>query len=72
MTQPITTVGQDATVREAAELMVRQRIGSVLVVDDEGNLKGIVTESDYAEHLSSSAIGLQKEPLRRSIRRRAN
>lgn len=41
---PITTTG-DATIREAAELMAREQVSSLLVVQDE-RLVGIVTDRD--------------------------
>ncbi|ELZ10964.1 signal-transduction protein containing camp-binding and cbs domains [Halovivax asiaticus JCM 14624] len=44
MSSPVVTVGVDATLDEAVETMLVNRVGSVLVVDD--GLVGIVTESD--------------------------
>ena len=46
MTTPPITIDRNARIREAARLMHDNRIGSVLVVDDEGKLIGIVTERD--------------------------
>ncbi|MCB9418328.1 MAG: CBS domain-containing protein [Ardenticatenaceae bacterium] len=46
MTADPLTVLQDATVGEAAQLMLKQRIGGLPVVDTEGVLVGIITESD--------------------------
>lgn len=45
MTTSVYTVGEDATVSEAAEAMVRRRFGSVLVMTS-GTLTGIFTERD--------------------------
>jgi len=42
------TVGPDASAREAARYMMRERVGSVIVVDDDG-LWGILTRDDLAE-----------------------
>ena len=39
-------MGKSTKIREAARLMYEKRIGSVLVVDEEGKLVGIVTERD--------------------------
>jgi CBS domain-containing protein len=48
MAVPPVTIRQDARMSEAARLMCEHRIGSVLVVNDEGRLIGIVTERDLA------------------------
>lgn len=46
MTAGPITVTQDATVGEAAQLMLKQRIGGLPVMDANGALVGIITESD--------------------------
>ena len=43
--QEVATIGPDATVHEAAELMVERRIGALLVIRNE-RLVGIFTERD--------------------------
>jgi CBS domain-containing protein len=48
MTTPVESVGLDAPVREAAKQMQRRRIGDVFVVDEAGELRGIVTDRDLA------------------------
>ncbi|MFB6166297.1 MAG: CBS domain-containing protein [Haloarculaceae archaeon] len=49
-----TTVTEDTLVEEAAATMLEAGIGSVLVVDDAGELRGILTSTDFvrivAEH----------------------
>ena len=42
---PVTII-QDATVGEAAQLMLKHRVGGLPVVDTAGVLVGIITESD--------------------------
>ncbi|NMC73871.1 MAG: CBS domain-containing protein [Geobacteraceae bacterium] len=49
MTKEVVTVTKETTIRELAEIITTHRIGSVLVVDSEGSLIGIVTESDLIE-----------------------
>lgn len=49
MTTEVTTVRRETTVRELAALFAERRISSVPVVDDAGNLIGIVSESDLVE-----------------------
>jgi len=56
MTTDVVTVKTDTTVRELAEIFTTRRIGSVPVVDDGGNLIGIVTQSDLIEQDKSLHI----------------
>ncbi len=46
MTTQLITVTKETSVRELANLFTTHRVGSVPVVDDGGNLLGIVTETD--------------------------
>jgi CBS domain-containing protein len=48
MRQPVKSVTEQTTLLEIAQLMLEHRIGSVLVVDGTGVLKGIITETDFA------------------------
>jgi CBS domain-containing protein len=48
MVQPVVTVNEDTTVEDIAKIMLDRRIGSVVVVDEQGKACGIVTESDFA------------------------
>ena len=52
--EPITTTG-DATIREAAELMARQRCSSLLVVDGD-RLTGIVTDRDLRTRVLATGL----------------
>jgi CBS domain-containing protein len=47
MVSPVVSVPLETNLEEVARLMLERRIGSVLVVDGEGRLVGIVTESDF-------------------------
>lgn len=47
MTSPVVSALPDTSLAEVAQLMLGKGIGSVLVVDKEGRLVGIVTESDF-------------------------
>jgi CBS domain-containing protein len=49
MTKEVVTVKKETTIRELAELFTKHRIGSIPVVDDNGSLIGIVSESDLVE-----------------------
>ena len=48
MTQPVVSVRPDASLAEAAEIMVKCRVGCVTVVDEDGRLRGIVSLTDFA------------------------
>jgi len=46
MTKDVITVNPDTTIEELARLFIKHQISGVPVVDDQGNLKGVVTEND--------------------------
>ena len=52
MTFGAATIRPDASVREAARMMLDYRISGLPVVDDEGNLIGIITEGDLLGGIS--------------------
>ena len=47
MSSPVETVSPDTPAHVAAETMLDEDIGSVIVVDDEGHLEGILTATDF-------------------------
>jgi CBS domain-containing protein len=46
MVSPVITVNPDASVREVAQTLLERRISAVPVVDDEGDVVGIISEAD--------------------------
>lgn len=48
MVKPVITVNEETTLEQTARTMLDNNIGGVPVVDSEGKLKGIITESDFA------------------------
>ena len=46
MTKEVITVTNETTVEELARLLIKNKISGAPVVDDSGNLTGIVTEND--------------------------
>ncbi|WP_254761895.1 CBS domain-containing protein [Natrinema marinum] len=47
MSTSVHTVSTDTLVEQAAQLMLENGIGSVVVVDDENRLEGILTTTDF-------------------------
>ncbi|AZH24598.1 CBS domain-containing protein [Haloplanus aerogenes] len=47
MSAPVHSVGGDATLREAGRVLLDHDIGSVVVVDEAGSLRGILTATDF-------------------------
>jgi len=47
MTWPVFSIGPDATVLQAVQMMLRHKISGLPVVDADGKLLGIVTEGDF-------------------------
>lgn len=47
MSEPVKTVTPDTTVREAARTMRDREIGSLGVIDENDNLLGILTSTDF-------------------------
>ena len=61
MTKPVFTVLPDATILEAANLMLRRHISGLPVVDTAGKLVGVVSEGDF---IRRSEIGTQRKRSR--------
>ena len=56
MSREVVTVKKETSVRELAELFTTRKISSVPVVDNDGRLIGIVTETDLVEQDKSLHI----------------
>ena len=46
MTAPVMSISQDANIKEAANMMLNNKFGGIPVVDADGKLVGLITESD--------------------------
>jgi hypothetical protein len=69
MSAPPLTIGPDASLPAAARLMYRRNVGRLLVVDDNGRLRGIVTRSDLLKvHARLDAV-TRDEVMQRVLRR---
>jgi acetoin utilization protein AcuB len=62
MTPNPITVSQNATIGEAAQLMLNNMISGLPVVDGQGDLVGIITESDIFRLVVREWSGLKPEP----------
>ena len=49
MHRDVVTVRPDMTVKEAAEILLQNKYGCLPVVDDSGDLVGILTEADFLQ-----------------------
>jgi CBS domain-containing protein len=61
MTSPVVSVEVDATVAQAAQIMLQKRISGLTVVDKGGRVVGIVTEGDF---LRRAETGTQRRRAR--------
>ena len=57
MTPNVICIGADEPILKAARLMLQNRISGLPVIDKDGELVGIVTESDF---LRRSELGTQR------------
>jgi len=61
MSSPVETVTPDTLVREAAQNLLDEGIGSAIVVDEDNHLQGILTATDFVR------IVAQKDPESESV-----
>jgi CBS domain-containing protein len=54
MSTELKTVTPDTLVEEAATVMQTNEVGSVLVVDEDGRLEGILTTTDFVDIVAKS------------------
>lgn len=69
MSSPVRTVPTGTTLDEAAEIMLDEGIGSLVIVDDENRVAGILTDSDFGSSESGVPFSTFRAPtlLRRWI-----
>jgi len=63
MTQDVESVKVSARISEAIKLMKESNLGGLPVVDDEGSVKGIVTERDIANLFADRTSGVSVSQL---------
>lgn len=54
MTSDPVTVSPDTLVEDAAQLMLDEAIGSLIVTDDDNQIRGILTSTDFVEIVKES------------------
>ena len=57
MTSEIVTVTPDTPVTEAVDVLLDEGIGSLVVLDEDGNLVGVVTSTDFLEIVGEADLG---------------
>jgi CBS domain-containing protein len=50
MTKNVTTVSPDATVEDAAQIMIDKKVGCLPAVKDKNKLVGLITETDVLQY----------------------
>jgi len=64
MSPDVATIFSDETVVSAARMMSEKNISCIVVLDDEGEMAGIVTETDFLERI----VGRDRDLDRRRVR----
>ncbi|GAB4412373.1 MAG: CBS domain-containing protein [Bryobacter sp.] len=62
MAAPALTLPPTASLEDAAQLMLAQRVGCVLIANEEGKMLGILTQSDFAARNEGVPFSLYKFP----------
>ena len=62
MCTPVITVDENCSLEEAAKIMLERNVGGLPVVDDRGNLSGIVTESDFVAREKGIPFSIYRYP----------
>lgn len=63
------TIKQDQTVAEAVRVLSEKNIGAVVVLDDAGEIAGIVSERDVVANLANGSAELLGAPVSRIMTR---
>lgn len=57
------TIQPNASISDAANLLAAEKIGAVVVTDDDGGVVGILSERDIVRGLSSKGIALMSQAV---------
>ncbi len=56
MSSPVETVGTETPLRDAGRVMLEKDIGSVIVIDGEDQLEGILTATDFTRAVATGEL----------------
>ena len=57
MTPDIVTVTSDTTIDEAVDTIIENDIGSLMVIDEDDHLSGVITNNDFVDFLADGEYG---------------
>jgi CBS domain-containing protein len=69
MSEPVITITPDATISEAARLMAHRRVKRLPVVDDDGNVIGVISRADVVNAFTKPDDVIEDEVREDIIRR---
>ena len=52
----VLTIGKDMTVNDAVSLLAKHRIGALVVADNGGTIRGIISERDVIRHIAEDGV----------------
>ncbi|MEE8483481.1 MAG: CBS domain-containing protein, partial [Nitrospinota bacterium] len=67
MNKQIVSISEKETIRGCATTIVKEDSGSLLVVDENENLKGIVTENDIVRRAVANGMDLDSETVAKIV-----
>ena len=69
MSSPVSHVSLETPIQEATNIMKREKIRRLVVVNQEGEIEGLLTQSDIIKDLSGKYIESLKETIRQKDRK---
>jgi len=67
MTSPVVAVGEDSTIAQAARVMQESNVRRLVVVDERGNIAGVVSRSDLLQVFLRTDQDLRSELVQRLV-----
>ena len=67
MSTPLSTCSSDSSIREVLETMLRDNVGSLVVVDADDRLRGMVTFRTLAKRLAQPGVDAALEPAANAL-----
>ncbi len=60
---PVYSIGPDNSIAEAAKLMSEQHIGALMVLDENQDIEGIISERDILQKCTEPDLDFQRMPV---------